>query len=250
MKTRWWLVAMVAAAGVGGGAGRMGFSRPAPGATAELAALRAELAELRQAHRAAAGPAAPPARPAAPEAMAAIPEFPVPSAPESHVESVHPPAPPPGIEQELAGLKARQAEALEREGERIEERMARTTDPNELAILVQLEEKLGALETVQERMERATTDAERLALTREIQPLIGAVLQLNQADRQYRLTELARALGLTDGAATTRLMQETEAIYRETQRDLSPFLARGGPFQPSAPEPFRTTPPPPEHPHP
>ena len=247
MKTRWWLVAVVAAAGVGGWAGRMGFSRPAPGATAELAALRTELAQLR---RAAAEPAAPPAPPAGPEAAATVPDFPAPPAAGPQAESVPPPSPPPGLELELARLKARQAEALEREGERNEERMARTTDPNELAILVQLEEKLAALETVQERMERAATDAERLALTREIQPLIGAVLQLNQADRQYRLTELARALGLADGAATTRLMQETETIYRETQRDLAPFLARGGPFQPSAPEPFRTSPPPPEYAHP
>ena len=186
--------------------------------------------------------------PAPPAPPAATP--PPPAMPAAAASAAPPPPDYARAEQEIARIKAEQAAALEREGERLEERMARTTDPNELAILVKLEDALTALETVQQKMERAASDEERLALTPEIQPLIGDVMQLNQADRQYRLTELARTLRLTDGADVNRLMQETETIYRETQRDLSPFLSHGGPFLPSAPEPFRTTPPPSPYPHP
>ena len=232
MKTRWWIAALVLAALGGGLVGH--FWRPQP---ADIGTPAPVLA---------AKPAPPPpAMKSVPAATPPPPAMPAAAAPAA-------PAPPDyaRAEQEIARIQAQQAEALEREGARIEERLARTTDPNELAILVKLEDALAALETVQAKMAHAASNEERLALTPEIQPLIGQVMQLNQADRQYRLTELARSLGLADGADVNRLLQETETIYRETQRDLSPFLAQGGPFRPAAPEPFRTTPPPSLYPHP
>ena len=240
MKIQGRIAALVVAALAGG---LIGFwiPRPDKGAAtpATIAPARAQLPPVAE-------PA--PAPVAAPEPLP--PEMePVAAAPVAAPAAL----PPPDYaraEQEIARIQAQQAEALEREGDRIEERLARTTDPNELAILNKLEDALTALETVQEKMAHTASDAERLALTPEILPLIGTVMQLNQADRQYRLTELARSLGLAEGADVNRLLQETETIYRETQRDLSPFLSQGGPFQPAAPEPFRTTPPPSPYPHP
>ena len=240
MKTQGWIAALVVAALAGGLIGYW-IPRPDNGA-APAATLVPAPSQLPQVAEPAPAPVAAPEPPP--------PEMEPSAAAPGATPAALPPPDYARAEQEIARIQAQQAEALEREGARIEERLARTTDPNELAILNKLEDALTALETVQEKMARAASDAERLALTQEIQPLIGAVMQLNQANRQYRLTELARALGLTDGAAVNRLMQETETIYRETQRDLSPFLSRGGPFMPSAPEPFRTTPPPSPYPHP
>ena len=240
MKTRSWIAALVAAALAGG---LIGYWIPRPDNDAAPATTSAPTQSQ-----------LPPVAEPAPAPVAA-PEPPPPEMEPVAAAPVAAPAAPPLLdyaraEQEIARIQAQQAEALEREGARIEERLARTTDPNELAILVKLEDALTALETVQQKMAHAASDAERLALTPEIQPLIGTVMQLNQADRQYRLTELARSLGLAEGADVNRLLQETETIYRETQRDLSPFLAQGGPFRPAAPEPFRTTPPPSLYPHP
>lgn len=238
MKTRWWIAALALAALGGWLAGHSWRPQPADIGT-PAPALAAKPAPPPLAMKSVPAPPAPPAATPPPPTMPA---------------AAAPAAPPPPdysrAEQEIIRIKAEQAAALEREGERLDERMARTTDPNELAILVKLEEKMAALDAVQQKMERAASAEERLALTPEIQPLIGEVMQLNQADRQYRMTELARTLGLTDGADVNRLMQETETSYRETQRDLSSFLSRGGPFLPSAPEPFRTTPPPSPYPHP
>ena len=249
-----WLAALVLAAVAGACVGCLATALRAHSRnSAELAAARAELRALQIALERKQREPAPPATPsmlaAAPDSAPRRAEPPLATSTPSAPESAEPVA---GrslpdlarTEREIARLKAQQDEAMVREGERLVDRMQATTDTNELAILVQLEAKMTALETAQTKMEQATTDADKAALTGEIQQLIGAVLQLNQADRQYRLTELARSLGLEDAAAVARLMQETETIFRETQRDLAPVFSHGGPFHPAAPEPFRTTPPP------
>ncbi|HOW97039.1 MAG TPA: hypothetical protein P5567_01090 [Kiritimatiellia bacterium] len=107
---------------------------------------------------------------------------------------------------------------------------------------MKLEEKLAALEEIQTRMLQASTPEEKRKLTESLLPLMGEVIQLNRADRQYRMTELARSLGLSDANAVRRFMGDVETIYRETQRDLAPFFSQGGPYHPSAPEPYRTEP--------
>lgn len=249
-----WMAALVLAAAAGACIGGLATARRAHSRnSAELAAARAEIQTLQTALEEKPGK---PARPAtAPELTPSPHSTPMRAEPPPAASTAAAPGsagPVAGrsmpdlarAEQEIARLQARQDEAMVREGERLAERMQATADPNELAILAQLDAKMTALESAQTKMEQAATDADKEALTGEIQRLIGEVLQLNQADRQYRMTELARSLGLEDAAAVTRLMQETETIFRETQRDLAPVFSRGGPFHPAAPEPFRTTPPP------
>lgn len=216
----------------------------------ELARLKAQLADLQaeQARRAVkfeqrlaeAWAAASNSAPAAASAVATNPE------PAQPAAELLPPGTPDLAMAELEARRMQMAhdEAVTRETGRIEERGQQTRDPNELAILRRLNQKMTDLELAQEKVIQAATPEEKAVASLAAQQLMGEVIQLNQADRQYKMTALAWTMGLTNAADITHFMDQVDGIYRETHRDLAPLFSRGGPYHPSPPVPLTTNPPP------
>lgn len=117
--------------------------------------------------------------------------------------------------------------ALDREFGRIEAREKTSRDTTELAVIARLKEKLLALDELWLRADQATAGEDKIRLQQEAQQLMGEIIQLGRADRNQRLTRIARENGLTDGAAIQRFIEDVDRAMVETHLDWAPLFNRG-----------------------
>jgi len=117
--------------------------------------------------------------------------------------------------------------AMDREFNRLEAREVVSQDLNDLAIIDQLKERLEELDAVRARVDAASSPEEMAQAQQAFQKVAGEVIQLSQADRQYRLRELAKSLGVTQPDQVQALVNAVDTIYRETDTDWPRLFSRG-----------------------
>lgn len=187
-------------------------------------------------------PPAPPAQVTAPGDSPPRPHIPAPP-PESVAAPVmFPPAgavltatPGPGPEslppaRETAPSKVWLSEfdrALDKEFSRIEAREKTSRDPVELAVMERLKAKLLALDELWGRADQATSADEKVRLQQEAQQIMGEIIQLGRADRNQRLTGIAKQVGLVNSADISRFIEDVDRAMIETQLDWAPLFNRG-----------------------
>lgn len=117
--------------------------------------------------------------------------------------------------------------ALDREFSRIEAREKTSRDPVELAVVERLKAKLLALDELWGRADQATSAEEKVRLQQEAQQIMGEIIQLGRADRNQRLTGIAKQLGLENGADISRFIEDVDRALVETHLDWAPLFNRG-----------------------
>lgn len=121
---------------------------------------------------------------------------------------------------------ARFDHAMDREFARLEQRERGNQDPEDRAMVQRLKERLTALDDLWTRADAAGTD-ERIRLQGEAQKLMGEIIQLGRADRNQRLTAIARSYGLDDPAEVAAFIQGVDRAYAETHLDWGSLFNRG-----------------------
>ncbi len=187
-------------------------------------------------------------RPSVPDGSASRPETPPPALPpttEPEIQRVYqtPPQPPEGAERRevdpahvppadpdayaLMRRQVRVESALDREFDRLERRRETATDEVELDHIRKLRERLLQLDALYERLENAVSAEDRAHMQAEMQGLMGEVIRLSRTDRNHRMAEYARSLGIRDTDEIVRFMEDVEGIFRETDTDWSRLFQQG-----------------------
>ena len=187
-------------------------------------------------------------RQSVPGVSASRPEAPPPAFPpttEPDMQRIHqsPPQPPEGAERRevdpahlppddpdayaLMRRQVRVESALDREFDRLERRQQAATDEVELDHIRKLRERLLQLDDLYERLEGADSAEDRAQVQAEMQGLMGEVIRLSRTDRNHRMAEYARALGIRDTDEIVRFMEDVEGIFRETDTDWSRLFQQG-----------------------
>ncbi len=141
------------------------------------------------------------------------------------VDPAHLPPAAPAERAQLGRLVARDA-ALDREFNRLERRAAITTDEVERDYVLSLKERLLAVSALFDQLEDASPE-ERAPLQRDVQAAIGEVIRLSRTDRNHRLAEYARSIGLSGHDDIIAFVQDVEAVFRDTDTDWSRLLQTG-----------------------
>jgi len=103
----------------------------------------------------------------------------------------------------------------------------RNTDTREQTIVTNLMSSLKALDAAWIKVDSAQDEATRTKGRQEAQQIMGSVIALGAAHRNYRLGEIARRYGITDDATIVAFTRDTEAAMRETHFDWSKIFNRG-----------------------
>lgn len=117
--------------------------------------------------------------------------------------------------------------ALDREFSRLEEREKTARDPVDLALVTQLKDKLVALDELWRRADLTTSGAEKMIVQESAQQLMGEIIQLGRADRNQRLTQLARGFGVESAPEIARFLEELDHALVETHLDWARLFTRG-----------------------
>lgn len=109
--------------------------------------------------------------------------------------------------------------ALDREFDRLERRQEASTDEVELGYIRRLKALLLQVDELYQRLDEAETAEERATVQGEMRGLMGDVIRLSQTDRNHRMAEYARSLGVRETDEIVRFLEEVEGIFRETDTD-------------------------------
>ena len=94
-------------------------------------------------------------------------------------------------------------------------------------LMERLKAKLLALDELWGRADQSTTAEEKVRLQQEAQQIMGEIIQLGRADRNQRLTGIAKQLGLENGADISRFIEDVDRALAETHLDWVPLFNRG-----------------------
>ena len=117
--------------------------------------------------------------------------------------------------------------ALDKEFGRIEAREKTSRDPVEQALIENLKAKLLALDELWRRADQTPTSGEKVRLQQEAQQIMGEIIQLGRADRNQRLTRIARQLGLSNPTEISHFIDEVDQALVETHLDWASLFNRG-----------------------
>ncbi|HMP74100.1 MAG TPA: hypothetical protein PKE55_12630 [Kiritimatiellia bacterium] len=124
---------------------------------------------------------------------------------------------------------ARFDRSLDREFQRLESRVARSNDPEELAMIERMKEAFTELDALWIAVDSDPSPSELPGLRNQIQSTMSEVIRLGRQDRNDRLTALAREIGYTEEASIRMLIEEVDRIYRETHLDWTQLFHRSPP---------------------
>lgn len=122
--------------------------------------------------------------------------------------------------------------ALDREFNRLEEREKTSRDPVELAMVAKLKEKLLALDALWIKADALANVEEKMKVQMEAQQAMGEIIQLGRADRNQRLTNLARSFGVENSTEVARFIEEVDRAFVETHLDWAKLFNRGAVMAP------------------
>lgn len=116
---------------------------------------------------------------------------------------------------------------LDREFNRLERREQASTDEVDLEHIRALKEQLLHISELFARLEEAVAPDARSQIQQELQVAMGEVIRLSRTDRNHRMAEYARSLGMSETAEIVHFIQSVEGIFRETDTDWSRLSQQG-----------------------
>lgn len=149
--------------------------------------------------------------------------------PDAEVREIDPRHLPPTDAEERARLsrRIRSDAALDREWLRLESRMNQITDEIEREYVQQVMDSLVHVSELIDLLEEAETAAERQQAQRDMARAISLLIHHGRTDRNHRLAEYARSIGIDDVDEITDLIVQMERIFRETDTDWSRLFPQG-----------------------
>ncbi len=148
---------------------------------------------------------------------------------DAEVREIDPRHLPPSDPEERARMsrRIRSDAALDREWVRLESRMNRIADDIEREYVQQVMDSLVQVSEYIDRLEEAETAAERQQVQGEMVRALSRLIHHSRTDRNHRIAEYARSIGIDDVDAITDLVVHMERIFRETDTDWSRLFPQG-----------------------